>query len=408
MPEGGLTFPVSGRLAGDVRADSGDVALQAALPGGPLTLTAKGTNLSAAVPAITFDVAAQGLDVDALWPALPESPPVAPPATPRAGAVEPVAPAETPVDLSALQAVNAQGQVRVAELTLRGIAARDVGAKLALANGRAELSDVRANLFEGRLTGQASADAATQRVSVTGRWAGVAVQPMLTRLANVDGLSGRGDVHAALATTGKTVEAMRRGLDGELTLALRDGAVKGVNVAQSLRDFRALIGRGEAATQATDREHRTDFSELRATLAVKEGVGTLTDLYVAAPLVRITEGTPATVDLVNERLDVMLDARVVNTSTGQDGKTLEALRGVTVPILVSGPWQSPEYTVQWNRVAARTLSQTLEREAGRQIERLLGGRDREETAPEAPSQSEEAARGAGKLLGNALKGLFNP
>lgn len=408
MPAAGLVVPVSGRLAADAGAGTLDSRLVAALPGGDLTLTAKASDLLAAVPALTFDLSANALDIDALWPPLPAESAAATPAPARAPAAEPAPPAETPVDLSALQQLNAQGRFRVAALTVREVAIRDLSGRIALADGRAVLSDLSAQVFEGRLTGQASAEAGTQRLSATGRWAGVALQPMLTHLTGKDSLSGRGDLRWSLASTGKTVEAMRRGLDGELALDVRNGALRGVNVAQSLRDFRALIGSGEPDTQAVDRERTTDFSELRAVLDIAQGTGTLRDVYVAAPLLRITESSPATVDLVNERLDVLFDARVVNTSSGQDGKALEALRGVTVPILVSGPWQAPEYTVQWNRVAARTLSQTLEREAGRQLERLLGGRERDEAPPEAGSNSEEAAREAGKLLGNALKGLFNP
>src|SRR5690606_8617253 len=109
--------------------------------------------------------------------------------------------------------------------------------------------------------------------------------------------------------------------------------------------------------------------------ALQKGVGVVQQLTVAAPLLRITEGQPATINLVDETLDVVVDVRVVNTSTGQDGKALEQLRDVTIPIRIAGTFSEPKYDVLWSRVSSQALKKVLQNEAERQLDRLLNRGD---------------------------------
>src|SRR3546814_11243671 len=95
-----------------------------------------------------------------------------------------------------------------------------------------------------------------------------------------------------------------------------------------------------------DTGRKTDFTALDATVNFNQGQGTIKPLKIASPLLRITQGTPATLDLVNDQLDVMVNVNVVNTSTGQDGKALADLKGVTVPVRVSGPFSKQGNEVQ--------------------------------------------------------------
>src|SRR3546814_8582105 len=91
----------------------------------------------------------------------------------------------------------------------------------------------------------------------------------------------------------------------------------------------------DVATQF-DTGPQTYFTALDADIDFDHGQGTVKKLNLVAPLLRVSQGTPASVDLVNDQIDLMLNVKVVNTKTGQDGKDLSELKGVTVPIRVSG------------------------------------------------------------------------
>src|SRR5690606_25533266 len=62
-----------------------------------------------------------------------------------------------------------------------------------------------------------------------------------------------------------------------------------------------------------------------------------------------------------------------NTSTGQDGKDLEELKGVTIPVLISGPFEKPVYTVQWRGAVTDVLKRSLERKLKEAVEQKAGG-----------------------------------
>src|SRR5690606_39675152 len=100
-------------------------------------------------------------------------------------------------------------------------------------------------------------------------------------------------------------------------------------------------GQPPAVSTGFDMTRQTDFSELDADIQFLSGQGTLTHLLLKSPLLRISQGEPASIDLVNDQLDVLLQVNVVNTSTGQDGKALQDLRGVMVPVRISGPLAAP-------------------------------------------------------------------
>src|SRR3546814_7637511 len=55
----------------------------------------------------------------------------------------------------------------------------------------------------------------------------------------------------------------------------------------------------------------------------------------------------------------MLNVKVVNTKTGQDGKDLSELKGVTVPIRVSGPFDKLGYQVQWKEIGSKAVKEAV-------------------------------------------------
>jgi len=259
--------------------------------------------------------------------------------------------------------------VRVGSLIARGIKARDVSVVIKVADGRVDLSGMQAALYDGRLTGSAFADANGNRLGINAVLADVSIEPLLVDLANKDLLSGRGRLSLALQTSGQSTDTMKKRLDGNVQVALRDGAVKGINLAQSLRDFKSMIGRKQDDTQQNNRSQSTDFSQLDARLDLAQGVGTLSQLDLRAPLLRLSPGKPARIDLVANQFDLVVNTNVVNTSKGQGGADLDALREITVPVHLTGPIEAPVYRIMWAEVGGNVLKNAVEDA----IEKRLGG-----------------------------------
>jgi uncharacterized protein involved in outer membrane biogenesis len=182
---------------------------------------------------------------------------------------------DTPVDLSALKGINAKGKLQVGALEVRGLKLADLNAQISAANGRVVVAPHSAKGYEGTVAGELTVDANKNQVVLKEKLTGVSIGPILRDFAQQDRLEGKGDVTLDVTAAGATVNAMKRSLGGSARVQLRDGAVKGINLAESLRRARAMFGGGGGAAQgetAADKTQKTDFSELGASFAIKNGV----------------------------------------------------------------------------------------------------------------------------------------
>src|SRR2546426_7092562 len=227
------------------------------------------------------------------------------------------------VDLSGLKGLNAQGQLQVGALQVQGLKLSRLKAQLKAAGGRAEISPHSASLYEGELSGALSLDGNANRIALKETFSNVSIGPLLRDLARQDRLEGKGNVALELAAAGATASAMKRSLAGTAKVRLRDGAIKGIDIAELLRKARAAAGRQSG--QAADSKERTDFSELSASLSIKNGVAHNEDLDIKSPLLRI--GGSGDIDIGRSTINYVAKASIGGGLAGP-GKLARPLRAV--------------------------------------------------------------------------------
>jgi AsmA protein len=260
---------------------------------------------------------------------------------------------DAPVDLAGLKGLNAKGRLQIGALQVQGLKLANLKTEVSAAGGKAEIGPHSASLYEGSLAGALTLDGNTNRVALKETLTNIAVGPLLRDFAEQDRLEGRGNVSLDVATGGKTVNAMKSALAGSAKVHLRDGAIKGINVGELLRKARSALG-GSGEGQA-DAKEKTDFSELSASFAIRNGVAHNEDLELKAPLFRI--GGAGDIDIGKSTINYVAKASVVATTQGQGGKELEQLAGLTVPVRLSGPLDGMKYQVDY-RAAAGDLAKS--------------------------------------------------
>jgi len=366
LPKGSLQIPVIGSLNVDLLKDQATSKINAVLEGGKFDLSADITKLSSS-PAVNFALAVDTLDLDKLVPpvvAAPAKPPAdgkkddSKPAQPAT----PAAPADDTIDLSALIGPSVNGTLKVGKLVMRGLKADDVAAAVKLDKGKLDISSLTAGLYGGKLAGALSVDAAQgNQLATKMSLAGISIEPLLMDLAKQNVLSGTGSLALDLKTAGANAYAMKSGLGGTVQVRLRDGAVKGINLTQTLRELKAAFtAESQNETVPADTSKQTEFSEMDADLAFTKGVAAVKRLNVVSPLLRVTQGDPATIDFVKNELDLVARARVVNPAATDEGKELIDLKDVTIPVHVKGPFDKPTYTLLWKDAIGGILKRSLE------------------------------------------------
>jgi AsmA protein len=390
VPQKSVKIPVSGSLRADLEKQTANAELASKFD--ESTIQAKLGLAKFSPPSYVFDVNVDRLNVDRYLPA--EQKPVStpqPPSAEKGGAQKPAVQEDTPVDLSALKDLNANGRLQVGALQVKGLKLANLKAEVKAANGRLDVAPHSANLYEGSMSGAIAAQA-DGRVAVKESLTGVAVGPLLRDFAQKDILEGKGNVALDVAAAGKSVNAMKRALGGTARLQLKDGAIKGINIAEVLRKAKSALGSQEAKAQAAETQ-KTDFSEMNASFTIKNGVAHNEDLDVKAPLFRISG--KGDVNIADSTIDYVTKATVVATTKGQGGADLAELSGVTVPVHLSGPFAEMKYQVDYGAVARDVAKSRI---GDKLRERLGGGK---------PAEGESAQGGSDvqqKL--DKLKGLF--
>ncbi|EGP47379.1 AsmA family protein [Achromobacter insuavis] len=367
LPKGSLQIPVIGSLNVDLLKDTASSKINAVLEGGKFDLSADIAKLSDA-PQVNFALAVDTLDLDKLVPpAVAAAAPAKPPADGKKDENKPVppapaAPADDSINLSALVGPSVNGTLKVGKLVVRGLKADDVAAAVKLDRGKLDISSLTAGLYGGKLAGALSVDAAQgNQLATKMSLAGISIEPLLMDLAQRNVLSGTGSLALDLKTAGANAYAMKSGLGGTLQVRLRDGAVKGINLTQTLRELKAALKpEAQDETVPADTSKQTAFSEMDADLAFTKGVASVKRLNVVSPLLRVTQGEPATIDFVKSELDLVARARVVNPAADPEGKELIDLKDVTIPVHVRGPFEKPTYTLLWKDAIAGILKRSLE------------------------------------------------
>jgi AsmA protein len=133
-----------------------------------------------------------------------------------------------------------------------------------------------------------------------------------------------------------------------------------VNIAQIIREGLAKL-KGQSIQKSNEPE-QTDFSSLGGSAKITNGVIDNRDFNMRSPLLRATGA--GTVDLVNEQLDYLLSAKIVGSLQGQGGKELEQLKGVTIPVKITGPFSKPSYKPDLSAV----VSDQVKEKAKAQVE----------------------------------------
>ena len=307
------------------------------------------------------------------------------------------APADQPVALDGLNAVNGQFNFTAGALAFRQYHVNDVKVDAALDNGTLHIAKLAGRAWGGTVDASGLAEAKAKRVAVKLAADNVDVNALLKTVAGKDLLEGTGRVNADVTTTGATVGAMRSALAGTAALRVSNGAIKGVNLARSFRQAKAALSmKQDSTTKATSTE-KTDFSELSATARIAGGVAQSDDLDVKSPFLRI--GGSGRFDIGRGNVDYTARATVVESSKGQEGAELAALKGVTVPVHLTGPFEAIDWKIQWSGIAAKAL----ENQVKDKLAERLGLKPPAPAGPAAASTPQQSNK---DKVRDKLKGLF--
>ncbi|MGO3932686.1 AsmA family protein [Rhodopseudomonas pseudopalustris] len=247
-------------------------------------------------------------------------------------------------DLSGLNYVDAEIRLSAAELNLGAahFAPASIDAKLVSGAVTAQFAQI--GVYGGEAEGQLGIDASqrTPTFSLRGDLNGVRALPLLSGLAEFDKIDGKMQAKLALRASGDSARAILSTIAGTAFVNVRDGEIRGLNVARMIRNLTTttLSGWQENGAEVTD------LAQLGASFRIEQGKAATADLTLAGPLVRMTGA--GTIDLGAKTLSLKVEPKLVLTTQGQsaagqapqNGAAAEPV-GLGIPVVIEGPWASP-------------------------------------------------------------------
>lgn len=312
--------------------------------------------------ALDFALAIDAIDADRYLPPKAESGADQAPAGKKDESINDI---EIPTE--ALEKLNANGTLDVGKLTINGLKLSDVRLKLSgSGSGAPRQQDLSAQLYGGkvRLSNRVT-PGKTPAYALKTQLSALRFEPFLKDLLDKDMISGLGNLSLDVSSRGRTVGEIRKALNGEVGLRIENGAVKGFNLGEILRKGEAMLAGNLNYTDSAPKE--TDFAAISVSGRIVNGILSTDDLNAASPAFRVSGA--GRIDLVNETLDYLAKPTVVESSRGQGGRSLEDLKGLTIPIKLTGSWHAPKYKLD--------IEDALKQKAKDKIREELKGREDE-------------------------------
>jgi uncharacterized protein involved in outer membrane biogenesis len=164
--------------------------------------------------------------------------------------------------------------------------------------------------------------------------------PLLQTFAGTGRLSGTANFNAQGQATGASERQLVETLNGSGSFAFLDGAIHGVNIAETIRSL------GEMGFGEDGPPQKTDFAEISGTVTIVDGLLDNRDFQMLAPLLRVSGA--GLVPLLPQPVDYEAELKLVASTEGQGGDA--ALAGLPIPVSITGPWSDPSYGVDWGAV----------------------------------------------------------
>ena len=317
-------------------------------------------------PAITFDLKLNSINLDDYLPEEEDEE--------LNGAVQAGSASDAlSVPMSVFKDVNANGTFVANKLTASGFELDDIDVKVTSKNGNVTITP-KASLYEGKTDGEIvfSEQGGTSTLKIQNEVDLVSLGEMLTSTDITDQLSGIGSLIIDVVVT--EVNGVQSN-EGTIKLQAKDGALKGIDLQSIVQkgysaysDFSGSTSSNEIF--ASSPEDETKFAEVLGTFHLKDNKISNDDFSMKAPFFRV--GGKGDILLDSETLDYTVDFSVVESIKGQGGDAFDKLKGLTIPIKLTGSFESPSYSIGWSELYKSLAKQKVEDKKAELLKDKLG------------------------------------
>lgn len=249
-------------------------------------------------------------------------------------AAEPAGWSSDPIDFSGLRSISMIANINTGGIKMDNVTIGKTVFRSKIQHGRLSLDILDAEFYSGKANIFVNVDASSSVPVIEKRitFSDVQMEPFLRDINAGDRFSGKGNLQLTVVSMGNSEQQIVSNLRGNGNFKCEDGAIKGINIAEMVRNVQSAFKPVDKTSQ------KTDFSEVGGAFTIAKGIVSNNDLIMKAPLFRVKGN--GTVDLPQRTINYRLLPELVETIQGQGGKEKQ---GIGVPVLISGSWDNLSY-----------------------------------------------------------------
>jgi AsmA protein len=236
-----------------------------------------------------------------------------------------------PLSLDGLNGFDLDLRLSAARIALSQMKLGRTAVALNLRGGRFSATIGEAQAFGGVLKGSFGLAATEQGAELRSQvnFIDVDLEHCLNELFSFRRIEGRGNLAFNIESTGTSMMALTRGLNGSASVMGRQGALTGINVEQLLRrlERRPLSGASDF------RGGRTPYENLNGSLKIAQGQATIEEMRIESPRVRLA--LAGTSSIPSREFDLRGTASLLSTTSAEAPPSFE------LPFVIQGPWDDP-------------------------------------------------------------------
>lgn len=311
---------------------------------------------------ISIDLAADSIDLDRYME----------PAADTSGSSGNAVPVEIPADL--IRALNVRGGLTVQTARLSGMTFDNVTLGLNAADGNMRLHPITADLFDGKYEGDVriNASGSVPVLSVNENVREVSLESLARAMFEQENITGTINGSFRLSGRGENLAAIQRSLGGSMSMELIDGAWEGTDLWYELRRARALYKQEPAPEPVLPA--RTQFSSVKATGPVSDGVFRNDDLFAQLPFMQLTGR--GSVDFAAANVDYRMTARILENpefATDATAEELDEFTEAKIPLRITGSLADPTIAPDIEEMLKEEVREKVEEEIrDKLLEKLFG------------------------------------
>ncbi len=248
-----------------------------------------------------------------------------------------------------------EGDFEIGELSAGRFAMHNVGFHLSAKPDRLALEGLKADIYEGQLSGSFQMENPEQPIiRIDQRLSRMNLHPLLKDVFDFGRLEGFGDGRVQIRAQGKSFDELRKTLNGSLALSLNKGALTGIDLVAALRNLPAELESWSLRPMTPDGSKKTEFQRLNASFRFDNGIARNQDLRFNSSLLNLSGS--GKFDLVDNIIDYALEASVNPTA-------IASVKTLSVPLKITGAIATPTYALDFNRLVKEKKTETEKQEA---------------------------------------------